>query len=150
MILLWLFWADQHLLLSADRLLGHRSARRRARLAVTGAGGLALLAGFLLIGQAAGTFALGEVLAASDAIRASEHYTLIVALVLFGAFTKSAQFPFHFWFAPRHGSATPVSAFLHSATMVKAGVFLMARLNPALGDTALWSLCLTLAPASPL
>ncbi|SDJ49614.1 monovalent cation/H+ antiporter subunit A [Billgrantia gudaonensis] len=149
LILLWLFWE----LTSISSFLligfwGHRSdARRGARmaLAVTGAGGLALLAGFLLIGQAAGTFALGEVLAAGDVVRASEHYTLIVALVLFGAFTKSAQFPFHFWLPHAMAAPTPVSAFLHSATMVKAGVFLMARLNPALGDTALWSLCLTLA-----
>ncbi|WP_163558549.1 monovalent cation/H+ antiporter subunit A [Halomonas sp. NO4] len=149
LILLWLFWE----LTSISSFLligfwGHRSdARRGARmaLAVTGAGGLALLAGLLLIGQAAGTFALGEVLAAGDAIRASEHYPLIVALVLLGAFTKSAQFPFHFWLPHAMAAPTPVSAFLHSATMVKAGVFLMARLNPALGDTALWSLCLTLA-----
>ncbi|MGM0701176.1 MAG: monovalent cation/H+ antiporter subunit A [Pseudomonadota bacterium] len=154
LILLWLFWE----LTSISSFLligfwGHRSdARRGARmaLAVTGAGGLALLAGFLLIGQAAGTFALGEVLAAGDAIRASEHYTLIVALVLFGAFTKSAQFPFHFWLPHAMAAPTPVSAFLHSATMVKAGVFLMARLNPALGDTALWSLCLTLAGLATL
>ncbi|MCG6657703.1 monovalent cation/H+ antiporter subunit A [Halomonas campisalis] len=154
LILLWLFWE----LTSISSFLligfwGHRSdARRGARMAltVTGAGGLALLAGFLLIGQAAGSFALSEVLAAGDAIRASANYPLILLLVLFGAFTKSAQFPFHFWLPHAMAAPTPVSAFLHSATMVKAGVFLMARLNPALGDTALWAITLSLVGLATL
>jgi multicomponent K+:H+ antiporter subunit A len=148
LLLLWLFWE----LTSITSFLligfwGHRSdARRGARmaLAVTGAGGLALLAGLLLIGQAVGSFALAEVLAAGDLIRASDHYPLILALVLFGAFTKSAQFPFHFWLPHAMAAPTPVSAFLHSATMVKAGVFLMARLTPALGDSQLWAISLSL------
>src|SRR5690554_3106044 len=148
LILLWLFWE----LTSVSSFLligfwGHRSdARRGARmaLAVTGAGGLALLAGLLLIGNTVGSFAMGEVLAAGEAIRASEHYPLILALVLLGAFTKSAQFPFHFWLPHAMAAPTPVSAFLHSATMVKAGVFLMARLTPALGDSQLWAVVLSL------
>ncbi len=148
LLLLWLFWE----LTSISSFLligfwGHRSdARRGARMAltVTGAGGLALLAGILLIGQVVGSFAMSDVLAAGDAIRASAHYPLILVLVLFGAFTKSAQFPFHFWLPHAMAAPTPVSAFLHSATMVKAGVFLMARLNPALGDTALWAVALSL------
>ncbi|MBZ0329932.1 monovalent cation/H+ antiporter subunit A [Halomonas sp. ANAO-440] len=148
LLLLWLFWE----LTSISSFLligfwGHRSdARRGARMAltVTGAGGLALLAGILLIGQVVGSFALSDVLAAGDAIRASAHYPLILVLVLFGAFTKSAQFPFHFWLPHAMAAPTPVSAFLHSATMVKAGVFLLARLNPALGDTALWAIALSL------
>ena len=148
LILLWLFWE----LTSVSSFLligfwGHRSdARRGARmaLAVTGAGGLALLAGLLLIGNVVGSFAMGEVLAAGEAIRASEHYPLILALVLLGAFTKSAQFPFHFWLPHAMAAPTPVSAFLHSATMVKAGVFLMARLTPALGDSTLWAVSLSL------
>ncbi|AMD01277.1 monovalent cation/H+ antiporter subunit A [Halomonas chromatireducens] len=148
LLLLWLFWE----LTSISSFLligfwGHRSdARRGARMAltVTGAGGLALLAGILLIGQIVGSFALSDVLAAGDAIRASAHYPLILVLVLFGAFTKSAQFPFHFWLPHAMAAPTPVSAFLHSATMVKAGVFLLARLNPALGDTALWAIALSL------
>ena len=148
LILLWLFWE----LTSVSSFLligfwGHRSdARRGARmaLAVTGAGGLALLAGLLLIGNVVGSFAMGEVLAAGEAIRASEHYPLILALVLLGAFTKSAQFPFHFWLPHAMAAPTPVSAFLHSATMVKAGVFLMARLTPALGDSQLWAVVLSL------
>ncbi|TFH88678.1 monovalent cation/H+ antiporter subunit A [Billgrantia azerbaijanica] len=154
LLLLWLFWELTSI--ASFLLIGfwgsHSDARRGARMAltVTSAGGLALLAGFLLLGQAAGSFALGEVLAAGDAIRASDHYPLIVALVLVGAFTKSAQFPFHFWLPHAMAAPTPVSAYLHSATMVKAGVFLMARLNPALGDTALWSLCLTLTGLTTL
>ncbi|MCC5883344.1 MAG: monovalent cation/H+ antiporter subunit A [Halomonas sp.] len=148
LILLWLFWE----LTSISSFLligfwGHRSdARRGARMAltVTGAGGLALLAGVLLIGQAVGSFAMSDVLASGDVIRGSDHYPLILALVLLGAFTKSAQFPFHFWLPHAMAAPTPVSAFLHSATMVKAGVLLMARLNPALGDTALWAVSLSL------
>ncbi|WP_445156869.1 monovalent cation/H+ antiporter subunit A [Halomonas sp. E14] len=154
LILLWLFWE----LTSISSFLligfwGHRSdARRGARMAltVTGAGGLALLAGLLLLGQAAGSYALGDVLAAGDTIRASANYPLIVALVLFGAFTKSAQFPFHFWLPHAMAAPTPVSAFLHSATMVKAGVFLLARLNPALGDTPLWAITLSLVGLATL
>ncbi len=148
LLLLWLFWE----LTSITSFLligfwGHRSdARRGARmaLAVTGAGGLALLAGLLLIGQTVGSFDMSEVLAAGDLIRASDHYSLILALVLFGAFTKSAQFPFHFWLPHAMAAPTPVSAFLHSATMVKAGVFLMARFTPALGDSQLWAVSLSL------
>ncbi len=154
LILLWLFWE----LTSISSFLligfwGHRSdARRGARMAltVTGAGGLALLAGLLLLGQAAGSYALGDVLAAGDTIRTSANYPLIVALVLFGAFTKSAQFPFHFWLPHAMAAPTPVSAFLHSATMVKAGVFLLARLNPALGDTPLWAITLSLVGLATL
>ncbi|MFY0991348.1 monovalent cation/H+ antiporter subunit A [Halomonas sp. C05BenzN] len=154
LLLLWLFWE----LTSISSFLligfwGHRSdARRGARmaLAVTGAGGLALLAGLLLIGQVVGSFALAEVLAAGDAIRASDLYPLILALVLFGAFTKSAQFPFHFWLPHAMAAPTPVSAFLHSATMVKAGVFLLARFNPALGDTVPWAVSLSLVGLATL
>ncbi|WP_404296158.1 monovalent cation/H+ antiporter subunit A [Halomonas sp.] len=148
LLLLWLFWE----LTSITSFLligfwGHRSdARRGARmaLAVTGAGGLALLAGLLLIGQTVGSFDMGKVLAAGDLIRASDHYPLILVLVLFGAFTKSAQFPFHFWLPHAMAAPTPVSAFLHSATMVKAGVFLMARFTPALGDSQIWAVSLSL------
>ena len=120
---------------------GHRSdARRGARmaLAVTGGGGLALLAGILLIGQVVGSFDLATVLAAGDLIRAHALYPLILVLVLLGVFTKSAQFPFHFWLPHAMAAPTPVSAYLHSATMVKAGVFLLARLYPALSGTDLW------------
>nr|WP_163500762.1 monovalent cation/H+ antiporter subunit A [Halomonas socia] len=148
LLLLWLFWELTGL--ASFLLIGFWSklsdARRGARmsLVVTSAGGLALLAGILLIGHEVGSLALGEVLAAGDTLRASPHYPLIVALVLFGAFAKSAQFPLHFWLPHAMAAPTPVSAFLHSATMVKAGVFLLARLTPALGDTSLWALSLSL------
>lgn len=120
---------------------GHRSdARKGARmaLAVTGGGGLALLAGTLLIGHVVGSFELSVVLAAGDIIRAHALYPVVLVLVLLGAFTKSAQFPFHFWLPHAMAAPTPVSAYLHSATMVKAGVFLLARLYPALADSDLW------------
>jgi multicomponent K+:H+ antiporter subunit A len=119
---------------------GEAEARQGARLAlfVTGAGGLALLAGVLLIGDIVGSYSLGEVLAAGDAIRADARYDLVLALVLLGAFTKSAQFPFHFWLPQAMAAPTPVSAYLHSATMVKAGVFLLMRLWPALAGTPEW------------
>ncbi len=120
---------------------GHRSdARKGARmaLAVTGGGGLSLLAGILLIGHIVGSFELSVVLAAGDVIRAHALYPVVLVLVLLGAFTKSAQFPFHFWLPHAMAAPTPVSAYLHSATMVKAGVFLLARLYPALADSDLW------------
>ena len=120
----------------------HREdARNGARMAltVTGAGGLALLGGFLLLGHIAGSYDLSVILAAGDRIRAHPLYTPMLALVLLGAFTKSAQFPFHFWLPNAMAAPTPVSAYLHSATMVKVGVFLLARLFPALSGTPEWS-----------
>ncbi|MGM0571672.1 monovalent cation/H+ antiporter subunit A [Marinobacter sp.] len=117
-----------------------QDARRGARmaLAITGGGGLALLAGILLIGRIVGSFELDDVLAAGDQIKAHALYPYALTLVLLGAFTKSAQFPFHFWLPHAMQAPTPVSAYLHSATMVKAGIFLMARLYPALAGTEQW------------
>ena len=107
-------------------------------LTITGAGGLCLLAGALLIGHIVGSTKLDVVLAAGDLIRAHPLYETALVLVLLGAFTKSAQFPFHFWLPHAMAAPTPVSAYLHSATMVKAGVFLLARLYPALGGSEPW------------
>jgi multicomponent K+:H+ antiporter subunit A len=117
------------------------AARRGARLAltITGAGGLAMLAGFLLLGEIAGSYELTTVLASGDVIRAHPLYLPMLVLILLGAFTKSAQFPFHFWLPHAMAAPTPVSAYLHSATMVKAGVFLLARLFPALSGTPEWT-----------
>ncbi|RBW48424.1 monovalent cation/H+ antiporter subunit A [Marinobacter sp. F3R11] len=117
-----------------------QDARRGARmaLAVTGGGGLALLAGILLIGNIVGSFELDDVLAAGDQIKAHALYPVALTLILLGAFTKSAQFPFHFWLPHAMQAPTPISAYLHSATMVKAGIFLMARLYPALAGTEQW------------
>ena len=116
------------------------AARDGARMAliVTGTGGLCLLAAVLLIGRVVGSYDLDRVLAAGDALRAHALYRPILVLVLLGAFTKSAQFPFHFWLPNAMTAPTPVSAYLHSATMVKAGVFLLIRLSPALSGTDDW------------
>ncbi|MFC0280953.1 hydrogen gas-evolving membrane-bound hydrogenase subunit E [Falsigemmobacter intermedius] len=121
-------------------------ARRNALQAmlVTGAGGLALLAGFILIGVAGGTWDLAELLA-GQGLQAHPLYSGILILILLGAFTKSAQFPFHFWLPNAMSAPTPVSAYLHSATMVKAGIYLLARLHPTLSGTPAWEVSLTCA-----
>ncbi|SDJ14704.1 monovalent cation/H+ antiporter subunit A [Pseudomonas abietaniphila] len=119
----------------------HRAdARRGAYIAlmVTGAGGLALLVGVMLLGHVVGSYDLDRVLASGDAIRAHALYPVLLTLILIGALSKSAQFPFHFWLPHAMAAPTPVSAYLHSATMVKAGVFLLARLWPALSGSEQW------------
>jgi multicomponent K+:H+ antiporter subunit A len=142
LLLMLLFWELTSL--SSFLLIGywkHRAdARQGARLAltITGGGGLALFAGILLLGQITGSYELSVVLASAELIQAHPLYPLTLVLILLGAFTKSAQFPFHFWLPHAMAAPTPVSAYLHSATMVKAGVFLLARLFPALAGTELW------------
>jgi len=119
----------------------HRSdARTGARMAltVTGMGGLALLGGVLLIGHIVGSYDLDAVLAQGNSIKEHEWYPVIIILIAVGALSKSAQFPFHFWLPHAMAAPTPVSAYLHSATMVKAGVFLLARLWPVLAGSDLW------------
>ena len=115
-------------------------ARDGARMAltITATGGLCLFAGVLIIGHIVGSYELDRVLASGALIRAHPLYVPALALVLLGALTKSAQFPFHFWLPSAMAAPTPVSAYLHSATMVKAGVFLLIRLWPALGGTQEW------------
>ena len=151
LIALFVFWelttVTSYLLIG----FGHETAKGRRSalqaLFVTGAGALALLAGFILLGFTAGSFELSEILAQGDALKAHALYLPILILILAGAFTKSAQFPFHFWLPNAMAAPTPVSAFLHSATMVKAGVYLMARLHPGLSGTDAWFWTLTVAGA---
>lgn len=114
-------------------------------LLVTGIGGLAMLAGFILLGNVGGTLEISELVLRSQDIRGSDLYLPLLILISAGAFTKSAQFPFHFWLPGAMAAPTPVSAYLHSATMVKAGVFLLARLSPVLSDTLEWRVLLTAA-----
>src|SRR5690606_17994992 len=120
----------------------HRAdARRGARMAltVTATGGLCLLAGVLLLGHIVGSYELDQVLAAGDLTRAHPWYVPTFILIALGALTKSAQFPFHFWLPHAMAAPTPVSAYLHSATMVKAGIFLLIRLWPILSGTQEWT-----------
>ena len=148
LIQLWIFWEltsiSSFLLISF--WFSQTEARKGARMAlvVTGAGGLALLAGLLLLGEMAGSYNLSVVLQQGELIRQHPYYAVTLVLVLLGAFTKSAQFPFHFWLPQAMAAPTPVSAYLHSATMVKAGVFLLARLSPALGGSDLWVLIVSI------
>lgn len=141
-LLLLIFWELTSL--SSFLLIGYWNhlpeSRQGARmaLAVTGGGGLCLIAGLLLLGRIAGSYELGELLANAGKIQSSPLYTPALLLILLGAFTKSAQFPFHFWLPRAMAAPTPVSAYLHSATMVKAGIFLMARLWPVLSGTPEW------------
>ena len=119
----------------------HTAAARdgaRMALTVTAAGGLCLFAGVLILGHIVGGYDLDLVLASGDRIRSHPLYLPALVLILLGALTKSAQFPFHFWLPHAMAAPTPVSAYLHSATLVKAGVFLMARLWPVLAGTDAW------------
>jgi multicomponent K+:H+ antiporter subunit A len=147
LLLLLFFWEITSL--TSFLLVAYKFKDQEARiaarmaLAITGAGGLALMAGLILLGRMAGSFAISDVLAAGDVIRGHEDYPLMLGLVLLGAFTKSAQVPFHFWLPNAMAAPTPASAYLHSATMVKAGVFLLARLYPALSGTEMWFLTVT-------
>lgn len=151
---MWAFWELTSI--SSFLLIGFWSstgkARKGARMAltVTGAGGLALLAGILLIGQVVGSLELQDVLDSGSLLVEHAWYPVILALVLLGAFTKSAQFPFHFWLPHAMSAPTPVSAYLHSATMVKAGIFLLARFFPVLSDHNAWFVTVSLVGLSTL
>jgi multicomponent Na+:H+ antiporter subunit A len=142
LIVLFLFWEAtsvlSFLLVGFDHeKSGSRKSAQQA-LMVTGTGGLALLGGFILLGQATGTYTISEIIDIVPTLDRTPVLTGALILILIGAFTKSAQFPFHFWLPNAMSAPTPVSAYLHSATMVKLGVFLLARLDPAFGDWPLW------------
>ncbi|RJP53816.1 MAG: putative monovalent cation/H+ antiporter subunit A [Anaerolineaceae bacterium] len=142
LLLLFVFW--EFTSLSSFMLIGFEHEKESARAAalqallVTGGGGLAMLAGIILLGQAGGTLELSALLSNETAVQSHPLYLPALILILLGAFTKSAQFPFHFWLPNAMEAPTPVSAYLHSATMVKAGVYLLARLNPVLGGNDVW------------
>lgn len=142
LLLLFVFWELTSL--CSYMLIGFEHESDAARdgalqaLLVTGFGGVTMLAGLLLLAQTGGSMELSVLLRRGDALRASPMYVPALLLILVGAFTKSAQFPFHFWLPNAMEAPTPVSAYLHSATMVKAGVYLLARLTPALGGTEFW------------
>jgi len=141
-LLLLVFWEltslSSFLLIGYWRHLPEGRQGARMALAVTGMGGLAMIGGMLILGDIAGSYDLSVILTQGDAIRAHPLYLPALILILLGAFTKSAQFPFHFWLPHAMAAPTPVSAYLHSATMVKAGLFLMARLWPVLSGTDAW------------
>jgi len=150
-IVLFVFWelttVTSFLLVGFDH---EKAAARRSALQallVTGAGGLALLVGLIMLAETDGSYRLSEILATTPVLSEHALYLPILVLVLLGAFTKSAQFPFHFWLPNAMAAPTPVSAYLHSATMVKAGLYLMARLQPTLGGTDVWFYTLTIAGA---
>jgi multicomponent K+:H+ antiporter subunit A len=142
LVLLVFFWELTSLF--SFLLIGywhHNAAARdgaRMALIITAAGGLCLFAGVLLVGHIAGSYALDDVLGAGDRIREHPLYVPALVLIAAGALTKSAQFPFHFWLPHAMAAPTPVSAYLHSAAMVKLGVFLLARLWPVMAGTDAW------------
>ncbi|NLF78823.1 MAG: putative monovalent cation/H+ antiporter subunit A [Chloroflexi bacterium] len=147
LITLFVFWELTSI--SSYLLIGFKHDKADSRqaalqaLLVTGGGGLALLAGLVLLGHVAGTNTISGLAPLGDVVRDDGLYGAILVLVLLGAFTKSAQFPFHFWLPGAMAAPTPVSAYLHSATMVKAGIYLLARLTPVLAGTEAWQIMLT-------
>ncbi|MGJ1432746.1 putative monovalent cation/H+ antiporter subunit A [Sphingobacterium spiritivorum] len=141
--LLFIFWELTSI--SSFFLIGFNNEQSDSRksaltaLSITGLGGFFLLAGLTLIGNIADTYTISELVDKRSLIIEHPLYPLILGLIFIGAFTKSAQFPFHFWLPGAMKAPTPVSAYLHSATMVKAGIYLLARFFPILGGTEYWT-----------
>ena len=139
LLLFFVFWEltslFSFLLIGFDHESAKARSSARQALLVTGGGGLLLLVGLILIGHVTGTYVMSEQLHYADQLRHHSLYLPILICILAGAFTKSAQLPFHFWLPNAMAAPTPISAFLHSATMVKAGIYLLARLHPVMGGT---------------
>lgn len=142
LILMLVFWELTSI--SSFLLVGYwnnyEAAQRGSRMAltITGMGGLCMLGGFVLLHQITGTYEIDQIIGMSSMIQEHALFVPVLLLILMGAFTKSAQFPFHFWLPNAMAAPTPVSAYLHSATMVKAGIFLLARLLPIFAGAALY------------
>ena len=142
-LLLFVFWELTSI--SSFFLIGFNSEEEGSRksaimsLSITGGGGFFLLAGFVLLGNVSGSYSIREMIFSSGILKDSSLYGLLLLFLFLGAFTKSAQFPFHFWLPNAMKAPTPVSAYLHSATMVKAGIYLLARFTPVLGTHSYWN-----------
>jgi multicomponent Na+:H+ antiporter subunit A len=142
LLTIYVFW--ELTTISSFLLIGFQHEQEASRSAAVQAllttvlGGLAILAGFVMLGTIGGSYEIRELLERGDQVREHAWYKACLLLIVMGAFTKSAQFPFHYWLPSAMEAPTPVSAYLHSATMVKAGIYLLARLSPVLGDTTWW------------
>ncbi|WP_299725840.1 hydrogen gas-evolving membrane-bound hydrogenase subunit E [uncultured Endozoicomonas sp.] len=142
LLLLFVFW--ELTTLTSYLLIGFNHEKEISRknalqaMLVTGSGGLAMLAGLIMLGEMAGTYSISAIITQGTSLVQHSWFTPSLLLILLGAFTKSAQFPFHFWLPGAMAAPTPVSAYLHSSTMVKAGIYLLARMLPVYGDSALW------------
>src|SRR5690554_5447431 len=153
MISLFVFWELTSI--SSFFLIGFNNEDESSRksaltaLGITGIGGFFLLGSFILIGNITGTYSITELFNSSKALQNHLLFPLALFLMFGGAFTKSAQFPFHFWLPGAMQAPTPVSAYLHSATMVKAGIFLLMRIYPIMGGTMPWKYALMIPEASP-
>jgi multicomponent Na+:H+ antiporter subunit A len=149
LLLLVVFWGltgvTSYLLIGFEHTIGTSRLSAQQALIVTVSGELAMLAGLVLLGYVADTFTISGLLGSADVVQADPRYGLLVVLVLLGALAKSAQFPFHFWLPNAMAAPTPVSAYLHSATMVTAGVYLVSRFTPVLGGTELWTVVLVVS-----
>jgi multicomponent Na+:H+ antiporter subunit A len=149
LLLVLVFWGltgvTSYLLIGFEHTIGTSRLSAQQALIVTVSGELAMIAGLVLLGFVSGSFTISEVLGAGETVQADGYYGLLTILILLGALAKSAQFPFHFWLPNAMAAPTPVSAYLHSATMVTAGVYLVSRLTPVLGGTELWTVVLVVS-----
>ncbi len=147
LIALFLFWElttiFSYLLIGFNHQASHAREAAKQALFVTGAGGLCLLLSFILIGATCDTFSISSLIWHHDVLLKSHYHILMLVLLLIGAFTKSAQFPFHFWLADAMEAPTSISAYLHSATMVKAGIYLLARFHPVFSQEQFWFIALS-------
>lgn len=142
-LLVFIFWELTSI--SSFFLIGFNNENAESRksalmaFAITCCGGFFLMAGFILMGSVTDTYSIRAMLFSSEVLKESPYFGLILFFLFAGAFTKSAQFPFHFWLPGAMKAPTPVSAYLHSATMVKAGIYLLARFSPILGNHPFWN-----------